>query len=76
MIKIKRKRYIVMRNNRTEIWCGLARRYHFVPVESIGDIAIKTYRTENQSRSGCSSWDRDFEVVPVMESIIEEASDD
>lgn len=73
MIKIKRKRYIVTRNNRTEIWCGLARCYHFVPVESIGNTAIKTYRTENQARSGCSSWDRDFEVIPVMESIIEEA---
>lgn len=25
--------------------------------------------------TACSSWDRDFEVVPVMESIIEEAEE-
>lgn len=68
-MQIKRKRFVIMRKNRTEIWCGLAQRFYFKPVNEVGDTAIKTYRTENQALAGCSSWDRDFEVVPVMESI-------
>ena len=39
-MRIERKRYVVMRRNRTEVWC--------------------------------SSWDRDFEVVPVIEMIATE----
>ncbi len=68
-MKIERKRYVVMRNNRTEIWCGLARNYYFKPVDEIGDSPIKTYLSANKARSGCSSWDRDFEVVEVTETI-------
>ena len=68
-MKIERKRYVVMRKNRTEIWCGLAKNFCFVPVSELKDTAIKTYRTENQALSGCSSWDKDFEVVPVLEII-------
>lgn len=68
-MQIKRKRFVIMRKNRTEIWCGLAQKFYFKPVSEIGDTAIKTYRTENQALAGCSSSDRDFEVVPVMESI-------
>lgn len=68
-MKIQRKRYVVMRNNRTEIWCGLAKHFRFRKVEEIKDVAVKTYRSENQAMSGCSSWDRDFEVVPVIETI-------
>lgn len=68
-MKIERKRYVVIRNNRTEIWCGLSKRFHFKPISDIGDVAIKTYRTKNQALSGCSSWDRDFEVVPAVETI-------
>ena len=66
-MKIERTRYVVMRNNRTEIWCGLAQHYHFVKVDEIKDVAIKTYRTRKQAESGCSSWDRDFEVVECKE---------
>lgn len=65
-MKIERKRFVVMRKNRTEIWCGLAQHFHFKPIEEVGDTAIKTYRTEKQALSGCSSWDRDFEIVPVI----------
>ena len=36
------------------------------------DVSVKTYRSEAQARSGCSSWDRDFEVVPVIEMIATE----
>ena len=67
---ISRKRYVVMRKNRTEIWGGCARNFYFKPVDDIGDFAIKTYRTEKQAKSSCSSWDRDFEVVEVVETLI------
>lgn len=33
------------------------------------DTAIKTYRTAKQAESGCSSWDRDFEIVECKEII-------
>lgn len=68
-MKIERKRFVVMRKNRTEIWGGCARNFSFRPIDNIGEFAIKTYRTENQALSSCSSWDRDFEVVPITETI-------
>lgn len=68
-MKIQRKRFVVMRKNRTEIWCGLSKSFCFKSVDEVGETAIKTYRTEKQAKSGCSSWDRDFEVVPVIETI-------
>ena len=66
-VRIERTRYVVMRNNRTEIWCGLSKHFHFVKIDEIKDVAIKTYRTKRQAESGCSSWDRDFEVVECKE---------
>ena len=68
-MKIERKRYVVMRKNRTEIWCGLARQFHFKKIDEIGESAIKTYRTEKQAHT-CSSWDRDFEVVEIIETLV------
>lgn len=68
-MKIERERYVVMRNNRTEIWCGLARNYRFCKVDDLANTAIKTYRSATQARSGCSSWFHDFEVVKCKEII-------
>lgn len=68
-VKIQRKRYIVMRKDRTEVWCGLSKNFSFRPVSEVKDVSIKTYRSEAQARAGCSSWDRDFEIVPVTETI-------
>lgn len=68
-MKIQRKRYAVMRNNRTEILSGLARNYTFKKVEEIGDAAIKTYRSKAQAYSSCSNNEFEIEVVPVMETI-------
>lgn len=68
-MKIQRKRYIVMRNNRTEVWCGLSKNFSFRTVSEIKDVSVKTYRSKAQATSGCSSFDRDFEVVPVTETI-------
>ena len=68
-MKIERKRYVVMRKNRTEIWCGLAQNFHFKKIDEIGESAIKTYRTEKQAMT-CSCWDRDFEVVEITETLV------
>lgn len=72
-MKIERKRWVIMRNNRTEIFCGLARHYEFKPVDNIGNTAIKTYLSENKALSSFeSSWGRidfDFEAVAVNETI-------
>ena len=76
-MRIERKRYVVMRRNRPEVWCGLSKNFSFRPIsEIIKDVSIKTYRSEAQA-SGCSSWNRDFEIVPVIEIITtEEAMQD
>lgn len=66
-MKIQRKRYVIMRNNRTEIWCGLAKAFHFTPIDNIKNQSIKTYASKTKAESSCSSWDRDFEVVPITE---------
>lgn len=66
-MKIQRKRYVVMRNNRTEIWGGCAKHFYFRPIDDVGDFAIKTYRSKKQSESSCSYWHDDFEVVPIIE---------
>lgn len=68
-MKIQRKRYVVMRKNRTQVWCGLAKNFSFRNVDEIKDVSVKTYRSEAQARAGCSSYDRDFEIVPVVETI-------
>lgn len=68
-MNITRKRFIVMRNNRSEVWCGLSKNFYFKPISEIKDTPIKTYRSQAQAEAGCSSWDRNFEVVPVIETI-------
>lgn len=68
-MNITRKRFIVMRNNRSEVWCGLSKNFFFKPISEIKDTPIKTYRSQAQAEAGCSSWDRNFEIVPVIETI-------
>ena len=41
----------------------------YYTVDEIKDVTIKTYRTKKQAESGCSSWDRDFEVVECKEIV-------
>ena len=48
---------------------GCARSFSFRPIDNIGEFAIKTYRTEKQAHT-CSSWDRDFEVVEIIETLV------
>lgn len=76
---ISRTRYVITRNNDTEIFCGLARSFTFKSIDNIGDTAIKTYSTSNKAKSSfLSSWysatNEDFDngtykVVEVIESL-------
>lgn len=74
-MKIQRKRWVIMRKNRTEIWGGCAKNFHFKPITDVGGFAIKTYLSESKALAGCSSWDRNFEAVPVIETIETEDDD-
>lgn len=67
---ITRKRFVVMRNSRSEVWCGLSKHFYFKPISEVKDTSIKTYRSQAQAEAGCSSWDRNFEVVPATETIV------
>lgn len=72
-MKIQRKRYIITRNHRTEIFCGMARNYQFRNIELINHAPIKTYRSKNSALSGFDrSWscpDFEIEVLEVLETI-------
>lgn len=68
-MKIQRKRYIVMRNKRTEIWCGNARAYRYRSINDIDNINIVSYHSKKKALASCSSYDRDFEVVEITETL-------
>lgn len=69
-MKIQRKRYVVMRNNRTEIWAGNSKHYRFRKLDDIKIVNIVSYHSEVKALASCSSYDRDFEVVPIMEALV------
>lgn len=74
-MKIERTRYVITRNNRTEIFCGLLRNYTFKKIEDLGNTAIKTYESKERAESSFKrSWfniDFEYEILPVKESIVE-----
>lgn len=76
-MRIERERWVIMRNNFTEIFCGMARNYQFKPVDDVGNTAIKTYRSKNTALSSFeSSWHRpDFEVEAVRIKEVYESID-
>lgn len=71
-MKIQRKRWVIMRNNRTEIFCGLARNYTFKRVDDIGNTAVKTYLSKNKALASFDDcWfrpDFDVEAVEITET--------
>lgn len=73
MVITNRERWIIRRKDTGTILCGLARQFHFKPIEEIGETAVKTYRSEKQALSsfGMSWHNANFEVeaVKVKESI-------
>ena len=48
---------------------GISRRFSFKKIDEINNASIKTYDSESRAESSCSSWDRDFEVVEITETI-------
>ena len=73
-MKIKRTRYVVMRNNRTEIWCGLTKNNYFKKVDEIGRNAIRSYDSEKRAKSSynvscCPYWNENYEIVEITETL-------
>ena len=72
---IERTRYVVTKNNRTEIFCGASRNHSFEDINDIQNkkISIQTYATEKIAKSNFErSWwniDFDYEVLEVKEKI-------
>ena len=73
-MKIQRTRYVITRNNNTEIFCGLARHYEFKKIDEIGNTAIKTYASETKAKASFeSSWsfiNFEYNILKVVETII------
>ena len=74
---IIRDRYIVVRGDR-EVFCGLARSFHFKNLDEIDKTSIKTYHSENKAKSAVMSsfrldeedWENgDYRVIKVKECI-------
>lgn len=74
-MEIQRIRYIIMRNNRTEIFCGASRNHSFENIENLKDkkISIQTYATEKLAKSSFEhSWRNinfDYEILKVNKKI-------
>lgn len=72
---IERTRYIITRNNRTEIFCGASRNHSFENIKDIQNkkISIQTYATQKIAETSFKrSWwniDFDYEVLEVRERI-------
>lgn len=75
-LSIQRRRFIITRKERTEIFCGLARNYTFKKLPEIGDTSIKTYMSRKKAESAyLRSWYNaklsDIEVLEITESYLE-----
>ncbi len=71
-MEISKTRYIIMRNQRTEVLCGCKGRYLFHAVSDIGNRKIKTYKTRPKGTpyvDGVWGHPKDYEVVQVTETI-------
>ena len=70
---IERTRWIIRRKDTGAIFCGLAQNFHFINVNGIGDVAIKTYRSKGQALAAFDrSWGEpnfEIEAVKVTESL-------
>ncbi len=66
-MKIQRKRWVIMRNNRTEIFCGLTRNYGFKSVKEIGNTAVKTYLSKDKALASFYGSFREIEDIEAVE---------
>ena len=75
-MEIERIRYIIVRNNRTEIFCGASKNHSFEKIEELKNkkTSIQTYATKKLAKSRFEhSWwniDFDYEILKVSEKII------
>ena len=74
---IQRERWIVLRDG-TDVFCGLARQYHFKPISELGNTALKTYLSENKAIAAFEdSWGAKFDncrytVEKITETYVRE----
>ena len=72
-MEIERTRYIILRNNRTEIFCGASKNHSFEKIEDIQNkkISIQTYATEKLARSSFehSWWNINFDYEILKENV-------
>lgn len=67
---IQSKKYAVMRNNRTEILCGIKGYFRFHSVKDLKNKTIKTYKTPHINFPYILHGDKSgYEIVPVVETI-------
>ena len=64
-MRIERRRYVVMRRNRTEVWCGLSKHFSFRPITEVKDVSVKTYRSEAQARSSIPTLTQPNEPLTI-----------
>ncbi len=69
-MEIKRKRYCIMRNNRSEVYCRSRLHYHFKAIENVRDDILRMNLTEEDAKASYHGSDKDVEIVPVIEKII------
>lgn len=67
-MKISRKRYVVMRDNRSKIFSGNIFNCLFRDVNDIGNFQIKTFPSELRAEIEMSGH-CNFEIVPIIETI-------
>lgn len=65
---IEKKRYVIMRKNRTEVLCGCKGYYYFHAISDLGSRKIKTYKTP-PTEAPVFGVGYNFEVVPILETI-------
>ena len=62
-INIERERWVIIRDE-NEIFCGLARNFHFNKLDDVKNTAIKTYLSEQKARqSFLFSWYRAYKLI-------------
>lgn len=72
-MKIERERWVIMRNNRKEVMCGVSKNHHFKPINDIRNASVNTYQSKAKAISSFElSWyniDFEYEAVEVKETL-------
>lgn len=73
-MKIERTRWIIMRNNRTEILCGMGNHFKFKNINDLDRAPLKTYFSEDKAMSSFlaipfESTNFEIEIIKATEII-------